>query len=64
MRGLTIDHHYTSAFGAVLDDEIRGAIRAGMSLEALYCELSQRTREIGNVIAAAYLQAEERKCGG
>lgn len=64
MRGLTIDHHYTSAFGAVLDDEIRGAIRAGMSLEALYCELTHRAREIADVIVSAHLQAEENRCGG
>ena len=53
---------YTSAFGASLDLEISAAMSAGMTLERIYCELTERTREVGNAIVAKHLREESEKC--
>lgn len=45
-------HHHTTAFGAVLDEEIADAIRSGMALEAIYAELAARTRAVADQIVA------------
>lgn len=58
------DPYYTTVFGAVLDDEIAGALRAGMKLEAIYCELSARTRAIADEIVAQHLRQEAEACAG
>jgi hypothetical protein len=55
-------HNYTSAFGACIDDEISSALASGMSLELLYVEMANRTREIGNALAAKHMQRELDKC--
>jgi len=51
---MTLRHspHYTTAFGAVLDEEIADAMRAGMALEAIYAELAARTRAVADQIVA------------
>jgi hypothetical protein len=56
------DIHYTTAFGASVDIEIASALRAGMKLELIYCELSARIRAIAAEITANHLRAEAEKC--
>lgn len=58
------DPYYTTAFGASIDIEIDGALRQGMSLELVYCELSARTRAIADKIVANHLRQEAETCGG
>lgn len=58
------DIHYTTAFGASIDIEIEGALRAGMTLELVYCELAVRTRAIADQIVANHLRAEAEACAG
>ena len=58
----TRDPHYTTAFGASIDIEIAGALRAGMSLELIYCELAARTRAIADEIVSRQLAEEEHRC--
>jgi hypothetical protein len=58
----TRDPHYTTAFGASIDIEIAGALRAGMSLELIYCELSARTSAVANEIVSRKLAEEDRRC--
>ena len=56
------DPYFTTVFGAVLDDEIAGALRAGMTLELIYCELSARTRAVADQIVANHLRKESETC--
>ncbi len=58
------DPYYTTAFGASIDIEIEGAMRSGMALELIYCELSARTRAIADEIVAKHLRQEAETCGG
>lgn len=58
------DPYFTTVFGAVIDDEIAGALRSGMALELIYCELSARTRAIADEIVAKHLREEAETCGG
>jgi hypothetical protein len=58
------DIHYTTAFGASVDIEIDGALRQGMSLELVYCELATRTRAIADQIVANHLRKEAETCDG
>lgn len=44
------DPYYTTAFGAVIDQEIADALRAGMSLEHVYTELAARARAVAELI--------------
>jgi len=60
----TRDPHYTTAFGASIDIEIDGALRAGMSLQLVYCELAARARAIGDQIVADHLREEAEACVG
>jgi len=53
---------YTTAFGAILDDEIAGALRSGMPIEQVYSELSARLREVQSAVVAKYTQREAEKC--
>lgn len=52
----TRDPHYTTAFGAILDQEITDALRAGMRLELIYAEMAARTRAIADHLVANHLQ--------
>jgi hypothetical protein len=54
--------NYTSAFGAILDDEIAGALRSGMPLETIYIELQARQREIADALVRRHLEREEQRC--
>lgn len=56
------DPYYTTAFGASIDIEIEGALRAGMTLELVYCELSARTRAVADQIVANHLRREAEAC--
>lgn len=56
------DPYYTTVFGAVLDDEIAGALRSGMKLEVIYCELAARTRAVADEIVAQHLRQEAEAC--
>lgn len=56
------DPYYTTVFGAVLDDEIAGALRSGMAIELIYCELAARTRALADEIVAQHLRKEAEKC--
>lgn len=58
------DPYFTTVFGAVIGDEIAGALRSGMALELIYCELSARTRAIADEIVAKHLREEAETCGG
>lgn len=46
------DPYFTTAFGALLDQEIADALRAGMALELIYVELLERTRAVSDQIVA------------
>lgn len=46
------DPYYTTAFGAIIDQEIADALRSGMALELIYSELAARTRAIADQIVA------------
>lgn len=48
------DHHYTSAFGAIVLDEIKSALRAGMPIEKIASEL-------GDIYIAAFNEACTRR---
>lgn len=50
---------YTTAFGAIIDDEISGALRGGMQLESIYIELLERTRELQQAIVTKHTQRQE-----
>lgn len=54
---------YTTAFGASLDLEIGTALAAGMPIEAIYAELSARTREVAAAVIAKHERREDEKCG-
>ena len=58
------DPHYTTAFGASIDIEIDGALRSGMRLELVYCELAARARAIADQIVANHLREEAEACAG
>ena len=58
------DPHYTTAFGASIDIEIDGALRQGMSLDLVYCELAARARAIADKIVANHLREEAETCSG
>lgn len=51
-----------SMFGFDLDDRIAAAIRSGMSMERIYCELAARTREIADQIVRTHNEREAAKC--
>jgi len=53
---------YTTAFGAVLDQEIADAIRAGMSLDTIAAELITRCREVALAACVANHRTQEAKC--
>lgn len=54
---------YTTAFGAIVDDEIAGALRAGMPIEAIYAELQYRVRELQQAIVRKHVfRQEAREC--
>ena len=53
---------YTTAFGAVIDDEIAGALRSGMPIEQVYAELAARIREVQSALVAKYAKREDDKC--
>lgn len=46
------DPYYTTAFGAIVDQEIADALRSGMALELVYVELAARTRAVADQIVA------------
>jgi hypothetical protein len=52
------DTYYTTAFGAIVDQEIADALRAGMALELIYAELSARTRAIADQIVANHTRRD------
>lgn len=58
------DPYFTTAFGASIDIEIAGALRSGMRLELIYCELAARARAIADEIVAQHLRQEAETCGG
>ncbi len=53
---------YTTAFGAILDDEIAGALRSGMPIESIYAELAARLREVQQAIVQRYREQEAARC--
>ena len=57
-----MNHEYTSAFGAILDDEISGAIRAGMPIERVYTELMDRVRMVQAAVVEKHQQREQVRC--
>jgi len=58
---MNADRHYITAFGATLDLEMASAIRAGMSLEAIYLEMSERTRELAEAIVSRQAAQQRKK---
>lgn len=52
------DPYYTTAFGAILDQEIADAMRAGMALELIYAELAARTRAVADQIVANHTRRD------
>ena len=52
------DPYYTTAFGAIVDQEIADAMRAGMALELIYAELSARTRAVADQIVANHTRSD------
>lgn len=57
------DPYYTTVFGASIDEEIAGALRAGMPLELIYCELAARARAVADEIVNRRIAKEDRQCG-
>jgi hypothetical protein len=55
---LRLDPYYTTAFGAIIDQEISNALRAGMTLELIYAELVARTRAIADQIVANHTRRD------
>lgn len=56
------DPYFTTSFGAMIDDEIAKALRSGIALELIYCELAARTRAIADEIVAKHLHLEDETC--
>lgn len=52
------DPYYTTAFGAIVDQEIADALRAGMAIELIYAELAARTRAIADQIVANHTRRD------